>query len=166
MRHLHFIGIGGIGMSGLAAWCRALGMKVTGSDRAAAKTENAAIFTPLKNQGIVIFPQDGSYIGEGTPDALVYSSAIEEDNPDFLAGKGIRRLHRSALLAELLSGPGDFCGIAVAGSCGKSTVTGYAAETVPAGSSPSNFASNCERWSRAMPFPAAKSGLSSSIAVE
>ena len=130
MRHLHFIGIGGIGMSGLAAWCRALGMKVTGSDRAAAKAENAAIFTPLKNQGIVIFPQDGSYIAEGSPDALVYSSAIEEDNPDFLAGKGIKRLHRSALLAELLSGPGESCGIAVAGSCGKSTVTAYMAEAL------------------------------------
>ena len=130
MRHLHFIGIGGIGMSGLAAWCRALGMKVTGSDRAAAKAENAAIFTPLKNQGITIFPQDGSYIAAGVPDALVYSTAIEEDNPDFLAGKGIKRLHRSALLAELLSGPGDSCGIAVAGSCGKSTVTAYMAEAL------------------------------------
>ena len=130
MKHLHFIGIGGIGMSGLAAWCRALGMKVTGSDRDAGKSENAHILGPLKKQGAVIFPQDGSYAVSGRPDALVYSSAIEEDNPDFAAGGGIPRLHRSKLLAELLASLKTCSGIAVAGSCGKSTVTAYMAEAL------------------------------------
>ena len=130
MKHLHFIGIGGIGMSGLASWCRSLNLKVTGSDRDSGKSENAHILSPLREQGICIYPQDGSYRNGGTPDGLVYSSAIEESNPDFAAGAEIRRLHRSALLAELLElSAGRSC-IAVAGSCGKSTVTAYMSEAL------------------------------------
>ena len=133
MKYLHFIGIGGIGMSGLAAWCRSLNIRVSGSDRDAGKKENSHIFGPLRNQGIELFPQDGSFAKAGLPDALIYSSAIEEDNPDFLAAPGIRRIHRSQLLAELLKlqqQHDDLCSIAVAGSCGKSTVTAYMAEAV------------------------------------
>ena len=129
--HLHFIGIGGIGMSGLAAAFRDMGYKITGSDRGAGNPENSHIINPLKNIGIEIFPQDGSYISSGIPDALVYSSAIEEDNPDFLAGKGIKRLHRSEILSKLISITGDSqCSVAVTGSCGKSTVTAYLAEAL------------------------------------
>ena len=130
MKHLHFVGIGGIGMSGLASWCRALNIKVTGSDRDSGKTENSHILSPLKAQGIEIFPQDGSYINSGRPDFLVYSSAIEEDNPDFAAGEGIERMHRSRLLSELLSADRSCSGIAVAGSCGKSTVTAFMSEAL------------------------------------
>ena len=90
-------------MSGLAAAFRDMGYKITGSDRGAKNPENAHIIQPLQNIGVEIFPQDGSYIKAGTPDALVFSSAIEEDNPDFLAGKGIKRLHRSEVLAQLIS---------------------------------------------------------------
>ena len=129
--HLHFIGVGGIGLSGLAAAFCDLGYKITGSDRGAANPENAHIIQPLKNIGVEIFPQDGSYIQAGTPDALVYSSAIEEDNPDFLAGKGIKRLHRSEVLKQLISLTGENqSSIAVTGSCGKSTVTAYLAEAL------------------------------------
>lgn len=129
--HLHFIGIGGIGMSGLAAAFRDMDYKITGSDRGADKPENSHIIQPLKNIGIEIYPQDGSYIKDGTPDYLVYSSAIEEDNPDFLAGKNIKRLHRSQVLNELIvKTAGNQCSIAVTGSCGKSTVTAYLAEAL------------------------------------
>ena len=77
---LHFVGIGGIGMSGLAQMARALGCRVTGSDRAWDKPENAASFNALKAQGIELFPQDGSRFGlSDKPDGLVYSTAIEED---------------------------------------------------------------------------------------
>lgn len=129
MKYLHFVGIGGIGMSGLASWCRALGYKVSGSDRDAGKSENAHILSPLKAQGITIYPQDGSYANDGTPDALVFSSAIEEGNPDFKAGAGLPRLHRSQLLSQLVTGLSKQ-GIAVAGSCGKSTVTAFLSEAL------------------------------------
>lgn len=131
MTHLHFIGIGGIGMSGLAAMCKEHGFTVTGSDRAADHPENARIIDALRRQNIEIYPQDGSYIrGKHRPDALVCSTAIEEDNPDLLAGTGIPRIHRSELLARLLEKLGFGTTIAVTGSCGKSTVTAYLAEAL------------------------------------
>ena len=129
--HLHFIGIGGIGMSGIAAAFCDLGYRISGSDRGANNPENSHIISPLKEAGAVIYPQDGSYISDGTPDALVYSTAIEEDNPDFVAGIGIRRLHRSEMLKELIRLAGENqLSIAVTGSCGKSTVTAYLAEAL------------------------------------
>ena len=129
MKKLHFAGIGGIGMSGLAAMACCQGIEVTGSDRGADHPENQRIIGALKNQGIRIYPQDGSFIRDGKPDFIVYSTAIEEDNPDFLASGDIPRLHRSALLGMLTSASGQET-IAVTGSCGKSTVTAYMAETL------------------------------------
>lgn len=129
--HLHFIGVGGIGMSGLAAAFRDLGYRISGSDRGADNPENSHIISPLRETGVTIYPQDGSYIAGGTPDALVYSTAIEEDNPDFVAGKSIMRLHRSEMLKELIRLYGEKQhSIAVTGSCGKSTVTAYLAEAL------------------------------------
>ena len=129
MKKLHFAGIGGIGMSGLAAMACCQGIEVTGSDRGADRPENQRIIGALKNQGIRIYPQDGSFIRDGKPDFIVYSTAIEEDNPDFLAAGDVPRLHRSALLGMLTSASGQET-IAVTGSCGKSTVTAYMAETL------------------------------------
>ena len=92
MKSIHFIGIGGIGMSGLAAAACDLGMNVSGSDRGAENRENRAIFNALKSQGITIFPQDGSrFNSTPQPDHIVYSSAIEDDNPDFLAASDTDR---------------------------------------------------------------------------
>ncbi len=130
MSHLHFVGIGGIGMSGLAAMCLDNGYTVTGSDRGADRPENQRIIQALRNQGINIFPQDGSYREQGTPDFLVYSTAIEADNPDFIAGTDIPRIHRSELLWKTIQELDFECSIAVTGSCGKSTVTAYLAETL------------------------------------
>jgi len=73
---LHFVGIGGIGMSGLAQLARSLGWRVTGSDRALDKPENAQIFQALRAQGIELFPQDGSrFAAPDLPGGLVYCSA-------------------------------------------------------------------------------------------
>ena len=130
MKKLHFIGIGGIGMSALAAGAADCNYQVTGSDRGAEKPENARIINALKKRGIKIYPQDGSrFLEAESPDLIVYSSAIEEDNPDFAAAGDIPRIHRSGLLKQLIQ---DFrkISIAVTGSCGKSTVTGYIAETL------------------------------------
>ena len=129
---LHFVGVGGIGMSGLAAMALDLGYRVSGSDRGSGNPENRRIFDALVKSGLELYPQDGSFAASGKKtDHLVYSTAIEEDNPDFAAGKGIPRLHRSQLLAKLLNElPAGTRSVAVTGSCGKSTVTAYAAETM------------------------------------
>lgn len=120
-------------MSALAAMALDLGYRVGGSDRGAEKPENARIIGALRRSGARIFPQDGSFMAEGGADFLVYSTAIEADNPDFTAGAGLPRLHRSELLARLLSElPAGVKTVAVTGSCGKSTVTAYAAEALRA----------------------------------
>lgn len=130
MKKLHFVGIGGIGMSGLAAMAKHLGWQVTGSDRGADRPENQRIISALKNQGIRIYPQDGSFAEAGLPDHIVYSTAIEEDNPDFIAAGSTPRMHRSELLGMLMSSLDGKETIAVTGSCGKSTVTAYLAEAL------------------------------------
>ena len=135
---LHFIGLGGIGMSGLAKMFAGNGCKVSGSDRGWGQPENERILRPLADAGIEIFLQDGSYIEKITPDFLVYSTAIEEDNPDFVVAPDISRLHRSeALTAAMLNfATGGLT--AVAGTCGKTTVTSWLAETLYlAGADPS-----------------------------
>ena len=129
MAKYHFIGIGGIGMSALAAFCRHRGDEVTGSDRSYGKPENQKIFAPLEKCGVKIFSQDGSFAASGKPDFIVYSSAIEEDNPDLAAARNVPKLHRSMLLSEAVTTfPGK--SIAVTGSCGKSSVTTYIAEAL------------------------------------
>ncbi len=127
---MHFVGVGGIGMSALAQMCADLGMKVSGTDRGSGLPENRRIVDKLELQGIRIYPQDGSYIADGRPDVLIYSTAIEEDNPDFRAGEGIPRMHRSELLAELMASRCGKVSVAVTGSCGKSTVAAYVAESL------------------------------------
>jgi len=128
---LHFVGIGGIGMSALAQMSTALGIKTTGSDRAAQSPENARIFNALKAQGIRIYPQDGSVYQDQTPGAIVYSTAIEEGNPDFAkAPAGTPRLHRSAALEKLIELSHAKNRIAVSGTCGKTSVTAHLSEAL------------------------------------
>lgn len=135
---LHFVGIGGIGMSGLAQMCAGIGLKVSGSDRAVDNPENRRIFNALRNQGIAIFPQDGSGVKASKPDYIVYSTAIEDDNPDFIAAASIPRLHRSHALSRAMATLDSIQMIAVTGSCGKTTVSAWLAETLfRAGHSPS-----------------------------
>ena len=128
---LHFVGVGGIGMSALAQMSAALGIRTTGSDRAAGSPENARIFHALEAQGIRIYPQDGSVYRDGAPEAVVYSTAIEEDNPDFAcAPEGTVRLHRSAALEKLIALSHAENRIAVSGTCGKTSVTAHLAEAL------------------------------------
>lgn len=127
---VHFIGVGGIGMSSIAQYLVDLGIKVTGSDRALENPENTRIFEPLKKRGIELFSQDGSYVESRTPDILVFSSAIEDDNPDLISGKGIPLIHRSEMLALCIQSETDKMAIAVGGSCGKTSVTAWLTETL------------------------------------
>ena len=117
----HFIGVGGIGMSGLAQICAARGHRVTGSDRSSDGAERVEFFRSLAAKGVQISAQDGSAL-VSAPDVVVVSTAIEDDNADLVAARrrGIPTVHRSEVLAHLLH---TGRGIAVTGTSGKTTVT-------------------------------------------
>ncbi len=115
-RRLHFIGIGGAGMSGLALVCDELGATVSGSDRAASSyTERlrAAGLEPVVGHDAANLP-DGAEV--------VVSTAIGEDNPELSLAreKGLTVRRRGELLAELC---GEKRLIAIAGTHGKTTTT-------------------------------------------
>lgn len=116
-------GIGGSGMLPLAMILRAKGFDVAGSDRARDQGKSPAKFSSLEAQGVTLFPQDGSAVA-GANDILVVSTAVEETVPDVVAAraKNIPILRRAELLAQLFNAAGTR--IAIAGTSGKSTVTG------------------------------------------
>ena len=140
--NIHFIGVGGIGMSGLAQMYKCLGFTVTGSDRGYGKSENSSIFAPLENQNIMIYPQNGEFFthfknnNKLTKCIIVYSTAIENDNPDMMIANdhNLAKMHRSEALSQAISlknhadESNNVTAIAIAGSCGKTTVCSYAAE--------------------------------------
>jgi UDP-N-acetylmuramate--alanine ligase len=117
---LHFIGIGGIGMSGIAEVLLDLGYKLSGSDlNASPVTEN------LKRKGAEVFlgHQAGNVDGATL---IVYSSAIDHRNPEVIRAKelGLPMIRRAEMLAELMRLK---FGIAIAGSHGKTTTTSLVA---------------------------------------
>ena len=128
---IFLVGLGGIGMSALAQFLVSQGYQVAGSDRDLTTPAQAELFSKLKTQGISAFIQDGSGVDEFKPDAIVYSSAIEESNPDFIAAGNTPRFHRSMAMAETVNNSG-LKQIAVAGSCGKTSVTGWVASALNA----------------------------------
>ena len=119
---VHLVGIGGVGMSALAQAYLDAGWAVSGADRS---LRDGGALTPvlsaLAGQGVRLFPDDGSGVTDGVG-RLVISTAIEDTNPDLAAARarGVPVVHRAAALSELLSGRKL---VAVAGTCGKSTVT-------------------------------------------
>jgi UDP-N-acetylmuramate--alanine ligase len=122
-RKLHFIAIGGAGMSGLALVCHRLGAAVTGSDRA-----ESSYLRRLRDAGLA--PRVGHDPDSVPADAeVVISTAIAEDNPELVRARerGQAVLHRGRLLADLCS-EGRL--IAVAGTHGKTTTTGMLVHTL------------------------------------
>ncbi|CAN5428142.1 UDP-N-acetylmuramate--L-alanine ligase [soil metagenome] len=118
-----FVGIGGSGMMPLAMILAGRGASVAGSDRSLDQARLPAKFDWLKRMGVALFPQDGS--GLVSPDQiLVASAAIEPDVPDMIAADalGCERQSRAELLASLFNA--SPLSIGVAGTSGKSTVTG------------------------------------------
>jgi UDP-N-acetylmuramate--alanine ligase len=117
----HYAGLAGAGMSGLAQFQVMTGGHASGSDRAFDRGERASLRAQLESLGIAVVPQDGSGLG---PDcaALVVSTAVEEEVPDFATAKakGIPIVHRSELLAHFVA---NHRSVAVTGTSGKSTVT-------------------------------------------
>jgi UDP-N-acetylmuramate--alanine ligase len=123
MRHIHFVGIGGIGMSGIAKVMLEMGYKVSGSDLKASHMTKK-----LELLGARCFiGHDGQNIGDA--DALVVSSAIPEKNPELVEARrrNIRVLQRAEMLGYLM---GSKIGIAVAGTHGKTTTTSMIAKVL------------------------------------
>ena len=119
-RRLHFIAIGGAGMSGLALVCHARGASVTGSDRA-----ESSYFARVRAAGIdARLGHEAGQVPAGAD--VVVSTAIPDDNPELRAARerGQRVIHRGELLAELCAGRRL---IAVAGAHGKTTTAGMLA---------------------------------------
>ena len=120
-RRLHFVGIGGVGMSGLALVAQALGARVSGSDRVERRR-----LARLRDRGIEVSlgqaPENDAADAE-----LVYSAAVREDNPERARGRelGLRELRRGDLLAEVSRL--RRC-IAVAGTHGKTTTAAMIVE--------------------------------------
>jgi UDP-N-acetylmuramate--alanine ligase len=114
---LHFVGIGGSGMSGIARLFLAAGHRVTGSDRSENHNTEA-----LRELGATIaIGHDAANLGDA--DTLVYTGALWPDNPEYLLAiqRGIPTLHRSQALAWLINRQRL---VAVAGAHGKTTSTG------------------------------------------
>jgi UDP-N-acetylmuramate--alanine ligase len=118
-----FCGIGGSGMLPLALILRGHGAAVAGSDRALDQGRTAAKFEFLRSRGIALFPQDGSGV-IGADQTLVISAAVEDTVPDVVAARtlGAPLMSRAELLAQLFNAAPQSIG--VAGTSGKSTVTG------------------------------------------
>ncbi|MCB9991702.1 MAG: UDP-N-acetylmuramate--alanine ligase [Rhodospirillales bacterium] len=123
--HIFFCGIGGSGMSALALILCQKGHRVSGSDRGYDKGDSPEKFRALQEAGISLCPQDGSGLSQDV-NMLVVSSAVEESVPDVRQAlkKGIPVRKRAEILADLFNA---MDGIAIAGTSGKTTVTGMTA---------------------------------------
>ena len=122
-RQVHFIGIGGVGMSGIAEVLHNLGYQVSGSDRARSATTDR-----LVNLGITVH-EGHAAANLGDADVVVISSAIKPDNAELLAA-GERRIPvvpRAEMLGELMR---FRRGIAIAGTHGKTTTTSLTASVL------------------------------------
>ncbi|MCW8906811.1 MAG: UDP-N-acetylmuramate--L-alanine ligase [Sedimenticola sp.] len=120
IRHLHFVGIGGAGMNGIAQVMLNLGYRISGSDL---KT-NPAI-SRLLEQGATVHIGHAADNIQGT-DAVVISTAVKDDNPEVVRARELRIpvVPRAEMLAELMR---FHFGIAVAGTHGKTTTTSLVA---------------------------------------
>jgi len=125
-QHAHFIGIGGIGMSGIAEIMLNLGMKVSGSD-----LKRSAVTDRLAQLGATIYEgHDAANVAGAT--VVVTSSAVHAKNPEVLEAQArkIPVIQRAEMLAELMRLK---YGIAIAGMHGKTTTTSMVAAVLSAG---------------------------------
>ena len=123
VNHIHFVGIGGAGMSGIAEVLINLGYRVSGSDGA-----STAVTKRLADMGATVYlGHAGEHIAGA--DVLVVSSAIKEDNPELQAARAAHLpvVGRAMMLAELMRFKQ---GIAIAGTHGKTTTTSLIASVL------------------------------------
>ncbi|MBK1632553.1 UDP-N-acetylmuramate--L-alanine ligase [Thiohalocapsa halophila] len=126
MRRIHFVGVGGAGMSGIAELMANLGYAVQGSDR-----RDSAVTDRLRGLGVEIFiGHAAGHVAE--VDAVVVSTAIDPSNPELLAAREARLpvVRRAEMLAELMR---FYYGVAVAGTHGKTTTTSLIASVLAEG---------------------------------
>lgn len=120
---IHFIGIGGISMSGLAEILMEEGFRVTGSD-----SQKSGLTEHLEAKGAVVYYGQRASNLQGNIDAVVYTAAVRGDNPEYLAvvEMGIPLLSRAELLGQIMKNYKYAIGIA--GTHGKTTTTSMITE--------------------------------------
>src|SRR5215467_6425672 len=121
IQHVHFVGIGGIGMSGIAEVLVNLGFRVSGSD-----LKSSSVTDRLQQIGVEIF-EGHSMENVGHPHVVVRSTAVRDDNPEITEAnrRSIPVIPRAEMLAELMRLKPHT--VAVAGSHGKTTTTSMVA---------------------------------------
>ena len=126
LQRIHFVGIGGIGMSGIAEVLLTLGYKVSGSD-----LKESQVTQRLASLGAIIFVGHRAENVTGS-EAVVTSSAVTRDNPEVQAARALHIpvIPRAEMLAELMRLK---YGIAIAGMHGKTTTTSMVAAVLAAG---------------------------------
>jgi len=126
VKHIHFVGVGGSGMSGIAEVLAHLGYTVSGSDLAASATTRR-----LEAEGVKVMIGHAAENAAGA-DAVVVSTAVKEDNPEVIAARErhIPVVPRAQMLAELMRLKR---GIAIAGTHGKTTTTSLVASILAEG---------------------------------
>lgn len=122
--HIHFIGIGGISMSGLAHIALRDGFKVTGSDRA-----KSDVTDKLEKEGAVIYEGHAAE-NVGGADLVVHTAAVKDDNPEMAQAKalGIRLIDRAEFLGAVMKNYRHAVG--VSGTHGKTTTTSMLAHAL------------------------------------
>ena len=132
VKNVHFIGIGGVSMSGLAEILKNDGYQVSGSDN-----QQTATTIRLQAAGIEVKTPNAAENIRKEHDLVVYTAAVKPDNPEFAAARemDIPMMDRAALLAEITKGfPQLVC---IAGSHGKTTTTGlFSSVAIEAGLDP------------------------------
>ena len=125
VHHIHFVGIGGSGMCGIAEVLHNLGFQVSGSDQA-----QSAVTRHLSDLGIEVYPgHTAEHVADA--DVVVTSTAVKKDNPEVVAAQArkIPVIPRALMLAELMRFRD---GIAIAGTHGKTTTTSLTASILAA----------------------------------
>jgi UDP-N-acetylmuramate--alanine ligase len=122
VKKIHFIGIGGIGMSGIAEYLVRKGFTVTGSDLVLSE-----ITKKISDKGVEIFEGHNENNLNPDTDLVVYTSAVKEDNTEFVKAKklGIPAVKRAAILGEIVN---DKILIAISGTHGKTSTTAMLAK--------------------------------------
>lgn len=118
LKYVHFIGIGGIGMSALARYFNERGIKVSGYDKT-----KTVLTSELENEGIFVYDENTPHYKFGVPDLIIYTPAVPISHAEFdvARSEGIKLYKRSEVLGEISK---SFKTVAVAGTHGKTTTTG------------------------------------------